>query len=128
MHDYEMIPRKWDQAINYLIEKHIANGRHVRVENKKDWELVRDIFRVWKAFNPDDYKDFVKSQESFRESKIDDYASSGTKKSAVVRHLAEIPGIFVQMMTKFYPEQNFTSEFGRKLVKEIPELKIPEKI
>lgn len=126
--DYEVFPRQWVQALEFLDDKYIKNGRHKQVDNDKDWEILRDIFKVWKTLDANGYEEFVALQKQTKATQLDEFGSSGMGKSERVRHLAEIPGMYALFVKKYYPNQNFSSEFTRKLIKHVPELRIPEKI
>lgn len=120
-------PRAIVEAVDKIADKAMKHSSGHSVTTAADWEIVEDIFKLWAKFYPDEYQDFLRQQRQLRSGAFNKHGASPDKNTAL-QHLAELPGKAWRMVEEFFPEQELTKGFIKKLVRRLPILQVPEKI
>lgn len=131
--EYNDLPRKFREVIERLEAKAgpAALRKQAKVETDKDWELVRDLWQVFKWIHPDKYLEHVEDIKKLRKGHYNKYAAADKEhggSTGSLRHIAQLPPVFNALLDQFFPSQDLNKRFVRRLVREVPELQVPHKV
>ena len=120
-------PRHLVEAIDKIIEMKRDLGVPDHVEGDNAWKVFDFIYEVWKTLYPDNYLEFVQTQQETWANLKNDYAASDREGEAQIRKVVEIPEKLFQMVMTTFPNQKWDKPFLTKLAKRIPLLRASKK-
>ncbi len=120
--EYVPVPAKIRNMIEHLVEisKDVSGPIP---ETSKDWEIVVKVYELWRTFFPNEYKDFIKSAEMFRENHLLSKGISN-KGEEMLQHMLEVPEYLYHLIRKVYPGFKFDKKLTEKFVSVLPEFDV----
>lgn len=118
--EYISVPKIVVDIAEYLTQLVPFASPNGKVETEDDWKIVVKLFEAFIRCYPVEYQNFVININKHREV---DEISHGYVKGTDMKHQMEIPERFHQLLKTFYPLQDYSTKFTRRLSKEIPILK-----
>lgn len=122
MKKYEGMPSHLIEAIDGVVKLSKSTSGNDNPTTKKDWETVVEMYKLWRTFFPDHYKQFIKTTAKTRDAHI---LSKGISKDgdSFLQHRLELPQMLDHMLRLLFPKLKYTSDFVTKFLKELPEFK-----
>ena len=124
---YVTAPRQQMQIIDKVVEK-LKHNESGTVETENDWDAVKLLFDLFRLEHPGHYEWFVEEIKKYRTATISNNAIIKDGAGDMVQHMLEIPEVFHAYIFKMFPNQKWNKEFILKLSKELPILKVANKL
>lgn len=119
-------------AVDRIVSKAKLIGVEGRVETRKQWDLVVEIYDLWAHYYPQEYATFHQQQVDLKRNQFNEHGSKREPGGAEVQHVVEIPRRFYNLLKGIFPEVDRqlvgSKEFAMKLAKHMPLLQVAEKI
>jgi hypothetical protein len=124
---YVLVPRPQLMLIDRIVEKLKDNTSGV-VETQNDWEAVVMLFDLFRSEHPAHFAHFVETMKQYRLNTSHNNAIIKDDSGDMVQHMLEVPEMFHQYMHYMFPNQKWEKKFIMKLTRELPILKVAEKL
>lgn len=125
--EYKVVPREQLMLIDRIVDKLKENG-YGTVETLNDWEAVVMLFDLFRMEHPAHYANFVETMKNYRLNTAGTNAIIKDDAGDMVQHMLEVPEKFYQYMYTLFPNQKWDRKFILKLTRELPILKVTEKL
>lgn len=109
-------------AIVYKV-RHNTSGT---VESDQEWEAIVLMFELFKLEYPEHYDWFVDKIKFYRQATQDTHGIIKDESGDSMQHQLEIPEGFHMYVHTMFPNQKWDRKFVRRLIKELPILKISD--
>lgn len=125
---YTAVPLPMLKDIEHLVDVRKKASPDGRIESDKDFEILVNVYGVWRKYFPEDYRSFIKSAEQIR----NDVTMQGTKGivkgegEARMQHQLEIPEKLHQMIVIIFPQHKYDKAFVKKFVQYLPEFRVSD--
>jgi hypothetical protein len=105
--------------------KHNTSGM---VESDTEWEAVVLMFELFKVEYPDHYEWFVEKIKFYRQATDGTHGIIKDDSGDSMQHQLEIPEGFHMYVHTMFPNQKWDKKFVKRLIRELPILKISDKL
>lgn len=125
--EYKVVPRGQLMLIDRIVDK-LKYNTYGSVENDNDWEAVVMLFDLFRMEHPAHYEHFLETMKQYR---LATSATSGIIKDDsgdMMQHMLEVPEKFHGYMHSMFPNQKWKKKFIMKLTRELPILKVADKL
>lgn len=125
--EYVAVPAAKLRIIDSIVDKLKYNTSGM-VESDKEWEAVVLMFELFKIEYPEHYEWFVEKIKFYRQATDGTHAIIKDDSGDSMQHQLEIPEGFHMYVHKMFPNQKWDKKFVRRLIKELPILKVSDKL
>lgn len=112
-----------------LVDEIVYKVRHNTsgtVESDTEWEAIVLMFELFKIEYPEHYDWFVDKIKFYRQATQDTHGIIKDESGDSMQHQLEIPEGFHMYVHTMFPNQKWDKKFVRRLIKELPILRISE--
>ena len=124
---YIAVPPKKVALVDNIVHK-LRHNTSGTVESDLEWEAVVLMFELFKVEYPEHYEWFQNKITEYR--RVTDSSKGIVKDESgdSMQHQLEIPEGFHMYVHTMFPNQKWDKKFVRRLIKELPILKVADKL
>ena len=125
-----VFPKSVVDAVQAIEDDFNKNGSKNRmIETEADWEIVEEMFDLYRYMYPDGFRVFLATQKKQRDNLKYEYGNVEKVGSSVEgQHMLNMPTTLYRFISKVYRNQKWDRKFAIELVKRMPFLSVPRKI
>lgn len=122
---YLQVPTEKLNKVDRIME--LRRGRPTFVDGDQDWVVLVELFKLWADEYPDQFQEFANSI-SIIKSELNNKNAIAKDGEAMMQHQLEVPEMFYKMVKIVYPDQVWDRKFVKGLARNIPIMKVADKI
>jgi hypothetical protein len=114
-----------------LVDEIVFKVRHNTsgtVESDQEWEAIVLMFKLFTIEYPEHYEWFIDKIKFYRNATQDTHGIIKDESGDSMQHQLEIPEGFHMYVHTMFPNQKWDKKFVRRLISELPILKISDKV
>ena len=115
------------KLVDAIVEK-LKHNTTGMVENDGEWEAIVLMFELFKIEYPEHYQWFLNKIYEYRQATRDTHGIIHDDSDDSMQHQLEIPEGFHMYIHKMFPNQKWDKKFVRRLIRELPILKVADNL
>jgi hypothetical protein len=124
---YIAVPPKKVSLVDNIVHK-LRHNTSGTVESDLEWEAVVLMFELFKVEYPEHYEWFQNKITEYRRATDSSKGIIKDDSGDSMQHQLEIPEGFHMYIHTMFPNQKWDKKFVRRLIRELPILKISDKL
>lgn len=113
------------KLVDAIIEK-LKHNTSGTVESDREWEAIVLMFELFKVEYPEHYQWFLNKIHEYRQATRDTHGIIKDDSDDSMQHQLEIPEGFHMYVHRMFPNQKWDKKFVRRLIRELPILKVSD--